>query len=254
MEIRIIAPFKGFQGGKALQLTERIYVEHPQWLLVNKSAGVSVQDETVVGEGLLNQLKAELDLPQLALCHRLDKVTSGLLLLARTSEANRLLSAQFQARQTEKYYLAIAKGKPLKKQGLVIGDMQRSRRGSWQLLRSRNNPAVTQFFSHALGGGYRLYLLKPLTGKTHQLRVMMKSLGCPILGDQRYGGAAADRTYLHAYSLQFNWQQQRICHQLLPDMGQQWPEALPEQWQQPDKLSWPTLPTQEHNKNKGDAC
>lgn len=201
-----------------------------------------MQDEASLGEmGLLNQLKAVLAEPDLALCHRLDKVTSGLLLLARTPQANQQLSMQFQARETQKYYLAIAKGKPSKKQGLVVGDMQKVRRGSWRLLRSQTNPAVTQFFSVALGEGYRLYLLKPLTGKTHQLRVVMKSLGCPIVGDERYGGEQADRTYLHAYALQFNWSQQVISHTLLPDMGAHWPEHLPPEWDVPEALAWPSL-------------
>jgi len=220
------------------------------WLLLDKPAGISVQDELETGSGLLNQLKAELQEPELALCHRLDKVTSGLLLLARNTQANQLLSQQFQDRQTSKFYLAIARGKPLKKQGLVAGDMQRSRRGSWRLLRSAERPAVTQFFSHSLGNGLRLYLLRPLTGKTHQLRVMMKSLGCPILGDQRYGGEQADRTYLHAFCLQFNWQQQTMRQQLLPTEGEHWPAQLPAEWLEAEQLVWPTLPASLIEKTK----
>jgi len=78
-----------------------------------------------------------------------------------------------------------------------------ARNGSWKLLRSVENPAVTQFFSFGLTPGLRLYLLKPHTGKTHQLRVALKSLGVPLLGDTRYGADKSDRAYLHAWQLAF---------------------------------------------------
>ena len=59
--------------------------------------------------------------------------------------------------------------------------------------------------SHSLAPNLRLFILYPKTGKTHQIRVAMKSLGSPILGDELYGGEVADRTYLHAYQLSFDY-------------------------------------------------
>jgi tRNA pseudouridine32 synthase/23S rRNA pseudouridine746 synthase len=69
----------------------------------------------------------------------------------------------------------------------------------------------------------RLYLVQPKSGKTHQIRVALKSLGCPILGDQRYKGEEAPRCYLHAFSLQFNWQDQLLSFQCEPEQGE-WPK------------------------------
>ena len=103
--------------------------------------------------------------------------------------------------QVKKQYLAISDHKPKKKQGLIQGDMAKGRRGAWLLTRSQENPAITRFTSLSLGEGRRLFFLSPLTGKTHQLRVAMKSLGAPILRDALYGGSPADRVYLHAWRL-----------------------------------------------------
>ena len=74
-------------------------------------------------------------------------------------------------------------------------------------------------------------MLKPHTGKTHQLRVAMKSLGAPILGDTRYGGEQADRTYLHAWALEFNdgQVQQRLFSY---PSGSHWPD-IPDDWRDP---------------------
>lgn len=138
--------------------------------------------------------------------HRLDRMTSGLMVFAKTTEANEALSRLLESKQCEKYYLAIASAKPRKKQGAVKGDMVKSRRGSFKLLRESSQPAVTRFFARSFSAdGTRLwaFLLKPETGKTHQLRVALKSLGSPILGDKRYSGDPSSRGHLHAYCMRF---------------------------------------------------
>ncbi len=130
--------------------------------------------------------------------------------MARTADAARQLSHQFANQQVSKIYIALALGKPKKKQGWVKGDMVKSRRGTYKLLRSHENPAITQFESYSLAPGLRLYKLMPKTGKTHQLRVAMNSLGTAILGDPSYhaghvDNAAADRGYLHALQISFEF-------------------------------------------------
>lgn len=175
------------------------------FVLIDKAPGVSVhkdQQET----GLVMQVQQDLAMPELAPVHRLDKVTSGLMLLARNPDAAAKLSAAFRERAVEKYYLALSDRKPRKKQGLICGDMEKARRGSWKLLKSSQNPAVTQFFSYSVAPGIRLFLLRPRTGKTHQLRVALKSIGAPIIGDPLYHEVvepSPDRTYLHAWALAF---------------------------------------------------
>lgn len=172
-------------------------------LIAYKHPGASFHSEA--GEpGLFETLRQREGLDELYPVHRLDKVTSGLVVMARTAAANRELCQQFASRRCEKYYLALTDRRPRRKQGSVVGDMQAGRRGNWRLLRSANNPAHTRLLSQSLRPGLRLWLARPLTGKTHQIRVALKSLGAPIVGDERYGGTAADRTYLHAWSLGFS--------------------------------------------------
>lgn len=189
------------------------------FVLVNKPIGLGMHQE---GEtpGLVTVLSRQLGDTPLFLVHRLDKVTSGLLLLAKDADSAAQLSGLFARREVEKYYLALIDRKPGKKQGAIIGDMQKARRGQWKLTGSRQNPAVSQFFSRSTGDRKRLVLLKPATGKTHQLRVALKSLGSPIIGDTLYGGSTADRTYLHAFALRFRHRQQDFAFLCRPSQGQ----------------------------------
>ncbi len=186
----------------------RIIDEHNDFLVVSKHRSVCVHSEPSE-EGLLVRLRADLDLDSIYPVHRLDKVTSGLLICAKTQTAASELSQLFQERKIDKYYLALSHQKPKKKQGLIKGDMTRARRGAWKLCQTMDNPAVTQFFSYSLRmGALRLYLLKPRTGKTHQLRVALKSIGAPIIGDRLYGSSLPIPTgiLLHAFALCFKYQ------------------------------------------------
>ena len=140
--------------------------------------------------------------------HRLDRVTSGVLLLAKSAEDAGLVGAAFRAGAVLKYYVALSARRPSKKMGEVVGDMKPARRGAWMLLRSRERPACTRFVSSGVTGGrpgLRGFVLRPLTGRTHQLRVALKALGAPVLGDALYADAAEaaleQRAYLHAAAL-----------------------------------------------------
>jgi len=157
--------------------------------------------------GFVVKVSEALNLPLFSV-HRLDKMTSGLVILAKSSSVAATFTKLFESRQIEKYYLAISVRRAKKKQGWIKGDMALSRRGSYKLLKSSQNPAITQFKSFALRPNERLYLVKPHTGKTHQIRVALKSLGAPITGDVRYAQAdearLEERGYLHAYALKFS--------------------------------------------------
>ena len=171
--------------------------------------------------------------------HRLDRATSGILLLAKDKETAGLLTQKFRQRDVIKYYFAISSKKPKKqKQGWVKCDMAKGRRGAWMLQKTTDDPAITRFFTAGLGalgndiveelkrlaadsasgggGGGPIpktaILFRPHTGRTHQLRVAAKAIGMPILMDPYYGdgNAAASlsslsknvqRTYLHASAL-----------------------------------------------------
>ena len=157
------------------------------------------------------------------------------------------LGELFETQQVDKYYLAISDKKPKKKQGLIKGDMAAARRGSYKLLPSNTNPAITHFFSHSIGEGKRLYLLKPSTGKTHQLRVAMKSIAAPIMGDTRYypDCPELERGCLHAYQIGFNLIGKQHCYQVLPE-GVEFKntavvECLADMWHEPSELNWPKI-------------
>jgi tRNA pseudouridine32 synthase/23S rRNA pseudouridine746 synthase len=216
------------------------------FLVVYKQPGSSFHREEGV-PGLFETVKKNEMLEELYPVHRLDKVTSGLLVMAKTAATNQALVSLFAERKVEKYYLAISDKKPKKKQGLVKGDMERTRRSAWKLLPTDKNPAVSQFFSTSLGEGKRLFLIKPYTGKTHQIRVALKSLGAPILGDELYGASdvSVDRTYLHAYSLAFSLAGKDYRFKILPREGEFFlsPEFLTvvETFAQPQALPWPRI-------------
>lgn len=203
-------------------MTLDIIFESRDFVLLYKPEGLNFHSE---GEaGLVVIATKQLGLEQLFSVHRLDKMTSGLILLAKSSKVANELSHLFENRLIEKYYLALSMRKPKKKQGWVKGDMGSSRRGSYKLLKSMDNPAVTQFKSSALRTYERLFLVKPHTGKTHQIRVALKSLGSPIAGDLRYAHSdeakLEERAYLHAYALRFHFEGKDYCFVQAPKRGE----------------------------------
>ena len=219
------------------------------FIVVSKASGINFHDEDNLGQGLFNlvsQYFNQTSKDKLYPVHRLDKMTSGLLLFARNLATAQQFQELFSQHHIEKYYLAISDKKPKKKQGVIKGDMEKSRRGSWKLLRSQKNPALSQFFSYALSEGKRLYLIKPHSGKSHQIRVALNSIGAPILGDQRYYGLCCqDRGYLHAYALKFLLKGKNYHYILPPSNGKHYLEdntmsqlaKLPAPW----LISWPKI-------------
>lgn len=154
-------------------------------------------------EGILSKMRE--NFAEVYGVHRLDKETSGLMLFAKTKETQKELSELFRNRQIDKVYFALSDQRPKKKMGWVIGDLVKSRRGSYRLARTKRNPSRTFFQSKKIDEKLWLLVLFPHTGQTHQLRVVARSLGSPILGDSRYGGTPSQRMFLHACSLKFDW-------------------------------------------------
>lgn len=159
--------------------------------------------------------------------HRLDQMTSGLVIFALSAQAASLLGEMFAQGTIQKRYLALSSHPPSKKQGWIKGGMVKGRNGCWRLTRAEGSQAslfaVTYFESkggiHPDYAGLRLFDVKPRTGRTHQIRVALKSLGSPIVGDERYGGELADRGYLHAAELIFRWDGKEVRYQCLPKEG-----------------------------------
>ena len=226
-------------------------VDHQaDFLVLDKPENVSFHDEENLGSGLFSQIKAQLKaqygITELYPVHRLDKMTSGLIIVAKSSTAASAFQQLFQQHQIQKYYLAIADGKPKKKQGLIKGDMAKSRRGMWKLLRTLDNPAISQFLSFTVAPKQRLYLIKPHSGKTHQIRVALNSIGVPILGDPLYNSNVnIDRGYLHAFGLAFSFNNLQYQYCLAPSTGSVFntPKTLEviKQLTPPWQQVWPAL-------------
>ena len=202
--------------------TIALLFENDDFLLVDKPAGLNFHSEDEAG--LVVLVKEQYNLDELYPLHRLDKMTSGLVLFGKTKESAQIFGKMFESREVEKYYLAISLRKPKKKQGWIKGDMQSARRGSWMFAKTNDNPAVTQFHSTALREGERGFLVKPHTGKTHQIRVALKSIGSPIAGDVRYAQSddakKEDRGYLHAYALRFEYKGETYSFVQPPQEGE----------------------------------
>ena len=200
-----------------------IIYQTDDFIIIYKPCGLSVhKDQSEIG--LTTLLAEQLGMSQVWLVHRLDKVTSGLLILALNAESAAEFFRLFAEHRIQKTYLALSNQKPKKKQGLIVGNMQKARNGAWKLCQSKENPAITRFESVSCEPNLRLFILKPQTGKTHQLRVAMKSLGSPILGDALYGKKTEkiDRTYLHAARLQFEFKGQAFDVFIPPKEGEWW--------------------------------
>jgi len=219
-----------------------IVFEHKDWLIVDKPEGLNFHSEDNEAS-LIVLLEKQLGC-KLWPVHRLDKLTSGLLIVAKSKQACAQLCELFASRLVEKYYLAVVSASLKKKQGLIKGDMEKSRRGAFKLVKTQNNPAITQFFSASIKPGLRLCLLKPKTGKTHQLRVALKSQGSAILGDVLYSGEAAKRMYLHSYALSFTYQNEifEIVSDSVFEPDFELNAVIEEQkWSQPWLIKWPLI-------------
>jgi 23S rRNA pseudouridine1911/1915/1917 synthase len=138
--------------------------------------------------------------------HRLDKDTSGLIVVAKTDAAQATLMQQFGERTIEKEYLALVRGAPAAARGRIEAPIGRDPRDRQRMaVVPGGREAVSEYELVAGGGGYSLLALRPLTGRTHQIRAHLAYVGMPIAGDLRYGGGegpnALRRQFLHAARL-----------------------------------------------------
>jgi 23S rRNA (cytosine1962-C5)-methyltransferase len=176
--------------------------EDEHLLVVLKPAGVNTHAPSpYAGEGLYDWLRhREPRWARLAIIHRLDKETSGLLVFAKTDRANRSLTEQFARRQVRKSYVlltdhAVPQGRCVVKSNIVRGGDRYLAVDS----SSEGQPAETRFRVLGLSGdGHTLVEAEPVTGRTHQIRVHAAARGFPVLGDTVYGGTGHPRVCLHA--------------------------------------------------------
>jgi 23S rRNA pseudouridine1911/1915/1917 synthase len=137
------------------------------------------------------------------LVHRLDRDTSGVVILAKNELAQTLLRKQFQNRKARKTYYAITVGHPKLNQAIINVPLARNLKAPTTFVPDpQGREAITEYKVTQQADKYSLLELHPTTGRTHQLRVHLKHIGTPILGDSVYGHSHPDRLYLHAHQLE----------------------------------------------------
>ena len=200
-----------------------ILYEDDVMLVIDKPAGVVVHPAagnpsgTVVNAllgrypQLMDEMACQNSRP--GIVHRLDKDTSGCLCIAKTASAQFKLSTAFASRDTSKTYMALVRGVPVRPQGEIITLIGRHpvNRQKMAVVERNGKQAITRYslISSGIVDGAEISLLhvKILTGRTHQIRVHLASIGHPVLGDALYGGSrtavsGADRQLLHAWKLE----------------------------------------------------
>ena len=213
---RVRAPGDAPAAGQATRMAERIIYEDKRLLVVDKPSGIAVHGGSGISHGVIELLRAARpELKDLSLVHRLDRETSGCLVLAKRRSALRELHERFREGDVQKHYLA-----------LVVGDWQfgeqlidkpllvQNRRGGERhvVVSNGGKPAQTEVALSRTYGKYSLLVCGPRTGRTHQIRVHLAALEHPILGDERYGDDEQNRLakkhglkrlFLHAQSIAF---------------------------------------------------
>jgi 23S rRNA pseudouridine955/2504/2580 synthase len=214
--VRINDDGEGPPAAAGHSLLENLLFEDRDMLVVNKPAGMAVHGGSGVSFGAIEILRnARPELRDLSLAHRLDRETSGCLVLAKRRSALRILHAMFREGQVEKNYLALALGNWQRGEQLIDAPLfvQHRQGGERHVIVSpEGKSAETRIRLSKSFGEYSLLQCQPLTGRTHQIRVHAAHVGHPLAGDERYGDAEANaqlrkrglkRLFLHAQSIAF---------------------------------------------------
>ena len=197
-------------GRDAKYITSLVIYKDDNIIVLNKPSGLAVQGGTNTDrhvDGMLDALCFEKsEKPKLV--HRIDKNTSGILVLARNRTWADKLTKAFREHLLPKTYLALVCNTPKKESGEIKANLEKI--GEKSVVTDEGKPAITSFrVLDEVGSKFALVEAMPLTGRTHQIRAHMEYIGCPIVGDDKYFGGEKrqkfkdiqDKLYLHAYKI-----------------------------------------------------
>jgi 23S rRNA pseudouridine1911/1915/1917 synthase len=197
----------------AQEIPLKILYEDNDLMVVDKPAGMTVHpaaghyDGTLVNAVLAHIPDIEIENTERpGIVHRLDKDTSGLIIVAKNPAAHMKLAGQFKEREVSKIYKALVNGHLSPETGIIDAAIGRDPRNRKRMAVTRNGRAAkTEYRVIKYIGNYTLLEAKPKTGRTHQIRVHLSAIGFPIVGDPVYGTKTEmlSRQFLHAYKLQF---------------------------------------------------
>ncbi len=219
--IRVLIPIKEkAESVLAEDIALKVIYEDADLAVIDKPAGMTVhpgvQNETgTLVSALLSRwpeiAAMNIEEKRAGIVHRLDKDTSGLIVIAKNDPARRKLMEQFQAHTIEKSYIALVERKPQTKVGRIDAPIARDPHNRKRMAVIRNGKnAITEYtvIDDDFHNGQALVKLNILTGRTHQIRVHMAFIGCPVVGDRMYGfrkqRTGMRRHFLHATELAFN--------------------------------------------------
>lgn len=190
-----------------------IIYEDDDICLINKPCDLAVQGGTGIAKNLDDLLKGYAPQHSYKLMHRLDKGTSGLIVFAKNQQAAKEIAFSFKKREIEKTYLAVVHGKFLEKKGVLNYPLLKDFKNNKEkmIVSPDGDEAITQYEVLDEVDEYSLLQIKPLTGRTHQIRVHLSHINHPIVGDYKYGSYVANgkRLHLHAQRIAFDYGQDK---------------------------------------------
>jgi len=185
-----------------------ILFEDQDVLAVNKPEGIaSIPERSEDSQNLLGLLE-KMYKEKLYIVHRLDKEVSGVILFARNARAHRTLNLQFSSREVRKTYMTLVHGVVERESGIIEKAIREFGSGRMGVDESRGKPSITTYRIEERLPNYTLLQVYPFTGRRHQIRVHMYSIGHPVVGDIRYGDKELQSNYprlmLHAGEVDFS--------------------------------------------------
>ncbi len=218
-------------------LMESVVLEAEDYLVVNKPAGVAVHAGSGLAFGVIDALRQGFNNPSIELVHRLDRATSGALLVAKNRKVARALQDQFRERSVGKHYLTLVHGHWPDSVSTIDAPLSSNKEHAGERRVTidpvNGKPSLSRFAVLERFANVSLLQVTLETGRTHQIRVHTASQGCAVVGDERYGNNQDNarlrrlglrRMFLHSHRLSFTWAGEAI--DCIAPVGSEWDHAL----------------------------